>query len=116
MNCGSLVNATSLRHSQCVLQLARAAAAGVRPNLVQASRQAAGSGVLQQQVYIPRQAQGSRQHHVCAVAAVEPASTTSTAVAQEVWSLTPTICATVAVVPSSLGSIIAQPHFAEIRQ
>lgn len=83
MNCGSLVNATSLRHSQCVLQLARAAAAGVRPNLVQASRQAAGSGVLQQQVYIPRQAQGSRQHHVCAVAAVEPASTTSTAVAQE---------------------------------
>lgn len=82
MNCGSLVNATSLRHSQCVLQLAaRAAAASVRPSLTQVDRQLTSSRPLQQACSTHSYAQSIRQHHACAVAAAEPATA---AVAQEV--------------------------------
>jgi hypothetical protein len=84
MNCGSLVNATSLRHSQCVLQLARAAAAGVRPSITQITRHAAaGPRHVQQQFSQQHVGHSSRQLYVCAaVAAAEPAS--ANAVAQEV--------------------------------
>lgn len=92
MNCGTIVNATSLRHSQSVLQLARACVA--RPHsLCSPPIQQQACGSRQQHVAVAaaaapsllRGGSSSRQVHVCSAvaAAAEPAATPA-AVAQEV--------------------------------